>query len=288
MGLTQSAPKATRKYSDYEIKQNINNLFRTNKSNFSEASYSLNLDNVRTIENNLAYNDQNIQMGGKIKFNPSQKRYLKYDIDEYLKRIQMGGNSNNDAQYVSMSEPEEFNKLRDFLMSGNQQTGGNYELYSTDASINQNNANKFFRALFQMNQYGGDDSMSDEEKDGEEDEDEESDIESESDNDEKEDDEDDEDDEDEEDDEAGEADIDMEAVDKTEETKETKETKENKKNIEETGLSSTSSAAIGPMKSWSSTSYSQSTSNKSSDLNIIPFYSTDSSAQHPYVRNRFH
>lgn len=291
MGLTQSAPKSTRKYSDYEIKQNINKLFRVNRTNFSEASCSLNFDNIRTVEHNPSYNEQNVQMGGKIKFNPSQKRYLKYNINEYIKRIQEGGNPNNE-EYVSMSEPSEFNKLRDFLTSGNQQLGGSHSLYSTEASADFNN-NNFFKTLFQISQEGGDDdSEANEEMSTDEIEADEEIGKAKNENDSDDDDnDDDDDDDDEEDDDEEEDDDDDDDEDEADDNTESDDANLNKKKdntmSSENSLSATSSINVGPAKSWSPTSYSQSTTNKSSDLNIVPFYSTDSSAQHPYVRNRF-
>lgn len=292
MGLTQSAPKSTRKYSDYEIKQNINKLFRVNRTNFSEASCSLNFDNIRTVEHNPSYNEQNVQMGGKIKFNPSQKRYLKYNINEYIKRIQEGGNPNNE-EYVSMSEPSEFNKLRDFLTSGNQQLGGSHSLYSTEASADFNNNNNFFKTLFQISQEGGDDdSEANEEMSTDEIEADEEIGKAKNENDSDDDDnDDDDDDDDEEDDDEEEDDDDDDDEDEADDNTESDDANLNKKKdntmSSENSLSATSSINVGPAKSWSPTSYSQSTTNKSSDLNIVPFYSTDSSAQHPYVRNRF-
>ena len=82
MGLTQSTDKKNpenKKYSDEDIKNNINQLFNNNKLNaFSEASYSIkDLENIVVSDTPMVQPlQQNNQLGGggNKKFNPQDAR----------------------------------------------------------------------------------------------------------------------------------------------------------------------------------------------------------------------
>lgn len=121
MGLTESNPKQVqvKKYTDNEIKDNISRLFKDNrKNNFTEASMSMrDLDNAVISDDNQHY-----QNGGK-KFRSSKNRHLKYNIEDYISSLQLGGNPIDDHKEIS--EASEFKKIRDFLIKDVKQNGGN-------------------------------------------------------------------------------------------------------------------------------------------------------------------
>ena len=270
MGLTQSSEYTNyeNKISNSDIRRNIDNLFknRSNTMDQSEATFSLgNMENYQTDDNQMT---DTLQMGGRRKFRSSHQRYLNHNIEAYVNAIQSGGNPkyNQNDDMSELNNLNELDKIKEYIINDmKNQTGGNmYDLSSNDEMDNSNYDSNVLLNKLLATQYGGDtddeDMSTDEEEDEEEDEDNaiEEEEEDDDDEDEEEDDEEDEDDED--------------------------------KNVASEGsLSSTSSAIVSRIKSLSSTSYSQTNKKKKhdSDLNIVPFYSSDVSVPHPYVRRRF-
>jgi len=282
MGLAQSTvpdtPKiGVKKYTDSEIRQNIQNLFNNNKmNNFSEASYSIkDLDNVDISDMQENQFNAYQQGGDNIKFKSSKNRHLKHNIDNYIKSLQQGGNPNNDNQsYREISDLSEFQKIKEFLINdaNNDQTGGNYD--DIDAIINSISSpvNKHKMTLFEAMRGGAAEKSDDDEDDD--------DLDLEGDDDDDEDEDENSDDEDEDDN-----DEDSETETDTDTDKNKKNKKKNKADSSE--ISDTSDATIKD-DNFSETSYSN--VDVSSGLNIIPFYSSTDSAnanEHPYTKNRF-
>lgn len=269
MGIGSSQPQRPYKYSDSEIRQNIDNLFAFNRNNnpeLSEASFSIgNLDNIPTE----TYNEyQDVQTGGTIKFKPSQRRYLRHNINEFVERIQNGGAPDDADGMTEISDMSELDKIRSFIING--QSGGVLSTPFSEMAIQDGGVRHLFSKILN-NQYGGDD-------EDEEDEDE--------------DDEDNEDNEDEDMETDEEEDEDMGTNMDDDMDMETDEDDEKKNpDMSEDGLSSTSSAIVSRIRSLSSTSYSNDSrgykKKNVTDLNVVPFYSTDSSSVHPYIRKRF-
>ena len=87
MGQSQSNP-GVYKYSDAEIRTNIDNMFKFNKKNnadLSEATYTMgDLNNYPTEDNYKNEMSNDLQMGGKIRFKPSQRRYLNHNIEDFV------------------------------------------------------------------------------------------------------------------------------------------------------------------------------------------------------------
>jgi hypothetical protein len=275
MGLTQSTyPDANvKKYTDNEIKQNIRNLFNNNKmNNFSEASYSIkDLENIVVSDTSMNQygNQQNDQLGGNVKFNSFKNRHLQHNIQEYINTLQRGGNPNDiDLQELTkLSELSEFQKIKEFLVNGANQTGGNND-NDNDINdiINSISSHTHKMTLFEAMRGGAiiksEDSETDDDDLDLDTDDDDNDDDDNDDNDDNDDDDDDDDDSDE---------------DKT----------NKKKNKKDSDISSTSSESV-KNADFSETSYSQ--KNNSSELRIIPFYSSSESAnayEHPYVKNRF-
>src|SRR3990172_5591393 len=95
---TSNVKPQSKKYTDAEIRTNINQLFNNGISNnFSEASYSIkDLENivVSDIPFNLPTQDDYLtapQNGGHIKFNSSKNRHMRHNLNEYINNIQKGG-----------------------------------------------------------------------------------------------------------------------------------------------------------------------------------------------------
>jgi len=286
MGLTTSTVTYQQpdiKYTDADIRKNIDELFNNAKTNnFSEASYSINdLDNII-----ISDGPQN----GGIKFNSSQKRYLRHKIDG--NNFQLGGNE----KLEEISDMSEFKRIKEYLINDmkNNQTGGDFDVddpvsTATNASSSNQNIIKFLSAL----KGGNDDEFDDEEFDEEALED-----------DDGEDEEDEEDEEEDDDDDDALEDDGVESPKKK--SKKSKKVKKDKKDIKERKeenfsqdkeksteeesteeeISATSDdGIIRNPEQYSATSFAE----KSSELNILPFYSSDSSInKHPYIKNRIH
>lgn len=280
MGFTTSVTtyqQPARKYTDADIKKNIDELFNNAKTNnFSEASYSINdLDNI------VITDVQGSQSGG-IKFNSSMKRYLRHNID----KIQQGGNNSLEE----ISDMSEFQRIKEFLVNDmkNHQTGGDFDVddivsTATIGSPQNQNLVNFLSAL----KGGNDNDLEDDEDIDEVDlEDDEDADEAELENDEDADDDAFEDEEDDiSDDKNGskkKSDKKSRKVENFDEDKQ-KEEKEDCKSVE---ISETSEdGIIRNPEEHSATSFVD----KSSELNILPFYSSDSSInKHPYIKNRIH
>lgn len=273
MGLTTSTTayqQPARKYTDADIRKNIDELFNNAKtSNFSEVSYSINdLDNVIISD---------VSQNGGIKFNSSQKRYLRHNIKE--DNFQFGGNDSLDE----ISDMSEFKRIKEYLINDmkNNQTGGDFDVddMGSSASIASNsnpNLIKFLNAL-----KGGENDDFDEEDEAlDEDEDIDEEVL-----------------EDDEEIDADELDDDEESPKKKSENQKKdknarkeedfdEDKKESSEEQAEEEISETSEdGVIRNPEEYSATSFIE----KSSELNILPFYSSDSSInKHPYIKNRIH
>lgn len=341
MGAFQSTinnpNESVKKFSDAEIKNNINRLFNNNKGNvniLSDASMSLkdyeNMMNTENIQNIQNIDDSNPQLGGNnIKFKSSKNRHLEHNIDQYIKSLQSGGNPNKEPEYHEISEDiAELTKIKNFLGG---QKGAGYETIEDDMSSPSSTIQKRTLSIVDFlkggsinrqqeddddegndndndnddnddnemnmgedplaNMYGGADNDDNEDPladmyGGADDED----IE-EDDGDDDDDEDDDEADEEEDDDDNDDVDLDEEDADTTKTDKKNTVSKTDKKkkksNESSRAISTTSSEKVGnkDTKDFSATSYSQS---GSSELDIVPFYSSDSSMhKHPYIKNRF-
>lgn len=145
MGNNLSEPvqqNKARKYTDNEIKQNIKVLFDKNRNNYVETSYSLggssnssseinNKNNTQTSDMSMdlstTTNVEHNSIGGSninlIKFQSSKNRHLRHDIERYVENLQKqygGGNEHND-------DVIEFNKIKDYLINDlNKEQDGGY------------------------------------------------------------------------------------------------------------------------------------------------------------------
>lgn len=283
MGSSQSTSDKrhlSKKYTDNEIKQNIQRLFNNNReNNFSEYSFS-----AKDLENIIVSDDFNKpQLGGvnvnNVKFASSKKRHLNHNIDEYIDMIQNGGHNENDNEYHELSEMSEFKNIREFLRKDmGLQGGGDYNVnsYIDSVSFTEDKKKLTLYAILQdiMHSGGAKDDDSDDIDEDDEDNDH--------------DDVDHEDDDNEDDDDNENEDVDDDELEATLGDKDT---------INDSSISSVSSF-VPSYSGMSPTSYSESSvnrrstsshSNASSELNIVPFYSSDESENmvHPYVKNRF-
>ncbi|ARF09772.1 hypothetical protein Indivirus_3_21 [Indivirus ILV1] len=271
MGLANSSPQApeNRKYTSAEIEQNLMRLFKNNmKNNFSEASQTF--GNVNFSEDILEMQNA----GNPIKFKSSKNRHLEHNIEAFINKIQNGGNEN--LQLIS--EQSEFAKIKEYLLK-EAQTGGNnsnnksiedgitYESISSISGFNElrnslsqegGKRRKKHKVMtlahvLQSGQLGGDrDDDSDEVSTPESGQLSETSKQS----------------------------VNLRTADlsSTSENGQLSETSKQSVNLRTADLSSTS---------YSNQEYSH-TSNQveSSELNIVPFYSSESSNAHPYTRNR--
>lgn len=282
MGLTQSNSNAylqknEKKYSDEDIKNNIIQLFKNNKDNMlSEASYTVrDLGDlvVSDTENKMQYKENKLIGGSSKTFNPDKKRYLQYDIDKLINNLQQGGSLDlNGDDYREISDMSEFEKIKNILMNNqtgqSNQNGGNIDIDNDFESLIKSIAspvttedNKFnFLDILK----GGANREDDEEETIEFDEDDEDDDDG---NDEEIDDDDNDDDDEEiEDDD----DDDLETLESDDD--DTQKNKDKRKSLD----------SDNDNQEFSETSV------RTSDLNIVPFYSSDASSEkHPYVKNRF-
>jgi hypothetical protein len=263
MGLTQSNPAVPKQYTDADIKRNVQNLFHNNRKNdFSEASYSFReaLDNA-TASDMFKYNEPMKHIGGNhIKFNSSKNRHLLHNIDDYINGIQNGGET-----LEPISELSELKNIKDFLMKmndDNMQTGGYLSDLDTITPISNEPKTSMFDILHRAMRGGADNDAVDSDDDS----DEESlhfDANDDSDN-----------------------ETVKEEDDDSQEKEDDEDNDDNNDDVEDT-MSTTSSASINKNTNFSDTSYSS--KRNSSDLNIVPFYSSEEADnfQHPYNKNRF-
>lgn len=114
-----------RKYSNEEIKQNIKILFEKNKNNAVESSYTFStaVEPTSTANN---FNDNFV--GGNKKFISSKNRHLRHNIEEYVNQLQnqYGGDYTN-SEHLNNNDLIEFNKIKDYLLNDEnnmQQEGG--------------------------------------------------------------------------------------------------------------------------------------------------------------------
>ena len=329
MGANQSAVanynSKPKKYTENEIKENINRLFLNNKhndinetsvgtlGNFNELSFDPNP--ISKPSNYDNYSPINVsQLGGNIK--PRRNRYQKYELEPFISKLtQKGGNIQNQPQpddtdsYKAISDLSEFKRLRDYLKNDScsniaknttkVQNGGydNFSLnysFDTPASIPQKQFN-----IFDILKGGSkkikefDDDLSEDDfsldsdelsstsysaegilgkkskgkkKKSKHDRDQAKEMPKE---------------EEEEEEEKKKEDIDEEEEEEEEEEVMPEEEEEEEEEAEEFGFDSEK------INSFSETSLSS----RSSDINILPFYSTSDSSnysfKHPYVKNRF-
>lgn len=273
MGSSQSTNNTEiNKYTDAEIQQNLTKLFNTNRNNFSEASFPI---------ENLTEGQQG---GSNIKFNSSKNRHLKHNIND----LQEGGDNANFE-----SEQSEFAKIKEFLLkeASNNQTGGADNVYESISSISgfdqlkefmlqdQNQQGSNYDSVtssfepsksFKNGQFGGEESEGEtmelpESEEVEEKKEEEEDSERP-----------------------------QERTRKAPKRKTTKRKTPKRKTHKRQhgGLSSTSDVSVNirteklsPTSMSTSTKYSSTSQVLSSELNIVPFYSSDSSNTHPYTKN---
>ena len=245
---TSNVKPQTKKYTDAEIRANINQLFSSGISNnFSEASYSIkDLENivVSDIPFNLPPPDDYLVAsqpltGGNIKFNSSKNRHLRHNIDDYVNGIQKGGEG---EKYEEISDISEFQKIKEYLINDmkNNQTGGHFDddsfnIIGSPASESENKSKMTFLNAMIGGFIGGVD-PEDDDDDG---------LEFEEDGPE------------------------LEVPEIQEPAAEISPTSSEEKGVGE----------------YSETSYDN--NNQSSELHILPFYSSDSSInKNPYTKNR--
>jgi hypothetical protein len=125
MGNNFTGPQDnTRKYTNEEIKQNIKILFEKNKNNSVESSYTFSTA-LEPSETANSFAD-NID-GGAIKFKSSKNRHLRHNIEEYVTQLQnQYGGDLTDSEHVNNNDLAEFNKIKDYLLNDNNdmQEGG--------------------------------------------------------------------------------------------------------------------------------------------------------------------
>lgn len=273
MGLTQSNPETTKTYTNTDIKKKLELLFHTNRnSGVSAMSHSpKNLDNVVVSSPQFDNNMNQINMapspmthmgGTHIKFNSSKNRHLLHNIQNYIDGYQNCDNRQSGGNNPSepLSELSELQKIKDFLLSMDKdvsgveaQNGGNYDSPIMSPQSDNNNKLTLFDVLKQISMKGGADD---------------SDEESES--------------------------LSFNEGDSSQEDKKDDENEsEDDEDNDEDGISSTSDKSINEHGKFSETSYSSTKQNDvSSDLNVLPFYSSSEAPwqeqlNHPYVKNRF-
>lgn len=134
-----------KKYTSAEIEANLQRLFKNNINNiFSEASQTfgqVNFSEYDGPEMQLPEARPQLQRGNGIKFKSSKNRHLQHNIDQFLKQIQTGGNEN----LQQISEQSEFAKIKKFLLdeANRAQTGGvvedgiDYESISSISGFNE-------------------------------------------------------------------------------------------------------------------------------------------------------
>jgi hypothetical protein len=274
-----------KKYNDQEIKQNIKMLFEKNKRNDVEISSTLHKTaNISPTETQEHIGGVNVD---EIKFQSSRNRYLRHNIEEYVENLQRqyGGlveeNALPEQQDESMNE---FNKIKEYLLNeNNRQQGGqdesdfaNFSFSSSFSEKSNGNEKSFFHALIGGSKKNADTSSfattttltAD----------------------------------------------DSNTTTESESLPETELTESESSNVSST-FSETSDAKVPTDGKFSSTSYTTSqndntpyivqstessidtsislnennnmSNSESSELNIVPFYSTESSNKHPYVARRF-
>lgn len=143
---TQTGGNRIRTYSEQEILQNINSIFR------KPANKNHDNDTLSTVK--FDYN----AVGGTTKpktFESSKKRYLKYDLNKFINQenIHTGGSNLvnlNDQATIPSFDPGELNKITQFLSGQNKGTP------QTDTeSINKPKQMSLTNALRQIAQSGG-------------------------------------------------------------------------------------------------------------------------------------
>jgi hypothetical protein len=292
MGSSQSNERDTklryaekREYTDKEIHDNINKWFQDNRSNipFSEATYSMALDDNDNNNDESGYNvdPMSYQAGGK------RNRYQKYDINNYVNNLK-GGNRDE-------SDFSEFEKIKEYLEKELKvgQSGGNNLDNEINDMINALNTpdNKNVSPIDIISFLKGGDAEDDEEEetdlDVDELDEEATEAEEESGNDEDEDEDIDAEDKDEDEDEED-IEIDIKSSD-NDSSSEEKNKKKKKKHEEKEHNKETTPERLKKKQNRNKYSIS-SYSSTSSELNILPFYSSttsSSSYQHPYAKKRF-
>ncbi len=262
-------------YSEHEIRGRIDQLFLKNRSNrFTESSVAATINDIGNLD---AYMNTE-QLGGKntvphINVVPRRHRYDNYEVENFIKSLAQKGGQNQtqvaakEGQYEQLSELSEFDRIRDYLRndvaqhSKMGQQGGSQSnlqpLVGLESELNMESPPSD-GSCGCGNDGDGNLTLLEALRGGasrtQDSDDESWDIDSENDNDNNTSDDDDDDDDD----------------DNVIVVSESME-------IEESG----------PVNSYSETSFSS----KSSEINILPFYSTSSSSnnsfKHPYVKNRF-
>jgi hypothetical protein len=150
MGNNLGTPEHKKKYTDYEIKQNMKVLFDNNKHNPVETSYSLGGNLEVTTEKKAS-------VGGykKIKFESSRNRHLKHNIDSFLQQQNGGGRKKQNEDVLN-----NFNMIKEYLMNdldsnleeqygGNDSDTGSFSFSSelSDSSNDTKNNFSVFKAM---------------------------------------------------------------------------------------------------------------------------------------------
>ncbi len=144
---SQTNNNINRRYTDSEIKQNIQQLFSKNKNNLINTSFSLDETIIDTPES---------QIGGSnfdsIRFQSSKNRHLRHNIEDYVDQLQKqyGGEQNEVPNATGLTE---FDKIKQYLLDdlNNEQNGGDVpstELSNMSYSINTPKNNEF--SLFNL------------------------------------------------------------------------------------------------------------------------------------------
>lgn len=157
MGMTNSHNVqygGVRKYSDEEIKKSISKLFDNNKHNMVETSYSLD-GNLNITSDQMGTKSD--LLGGDIKFNSLKNRHLRHNIESYIKSLQKGGVDLN-ATGNAFQEIDELDKIKQILeddMKNDVQTGGDME--SSEVTNDNRNKVSFLDLLFKGGKRDNDD-----------------------------------------------------------------------------------------------------------------------------------
>ncbi len=133
MGNSPSAQtnNNNRGHTNSEIKQNIQQLFNLNKNNFVNTSYSLDESIIVTPESQVGGNNFDA-----IRFQSSKNRHLRHNIEDYVEQLQKQYGGENNEQNENANAKSEFDKIKQYLLNDlhNEQNGGNDNVESTQLS----------------------------------------------------------------------------------------------------------------------------------------------------------
>ena len=151
MGMATSTLEVQdiKKYTSAEIDDNLKKLFKNNggAGSYSEASQTI----------GFRFNENELLTGGvntAIKFNSSKNRHLRHNIEQFLNKVQTGGNQDNKQE---LDEQSEFAKIKEYLIKENQevqdiqdvQAGGAIQESDYEAISSISGFNDFINTLSQ-------------------------------------------------------------------------------------------------------------------------------------------